>query len=221
MKEIEARFLEIDMNKLRKLLKKIKAKKIHDMRLYRRQMFELCNPKMKGYARVRDEDGIITATVKTYPKGQKYANEYEVALREGTSFDEAVKFMESTGLKKIAYHETMREKYKTKDGVEVTFDIIPGLPAYSEVEAKGEEAMKNIAAKLDLDISKASYGAYGNVFEYYYGFPEEVFNKKIMELKFTTIDKVLNKFAKKNKDLIKKVKKDNLVHFKKIMKNKN
>ncbi len=47
MKEIEARFLEIDMNKLRKLLKKINAKKIHDMRLYRRQMFELCNAKMK------------------------------------------------------------------------------------------------------------------------------------------------------------------------------
>ncbi len=217
MKEIEARFLDIDINKLRKDLKKIKAKRIHDMRLYRRQMFELCSNKMKGYARVRDENGIITATVKTYPKGQKYANEYEVALREGTNFDEAVEFMTSTGLKKIAYHETIREKWKTKDGVEVTVDVIPGLPAYSEVEAKGEEAMKNISSKLGLDISKASYGAYGHVFTHYYGFPEEVFNKKIMELKFTTIDKVLNKFAKKNKDLIKKVKKDNLVHYKKVV----
>lgn len=37
MKEIEARFLEIDMDALRKKLKKMGAKRIHEMRLYRRQ----------------------------------------------------------------------------------------------------------------------------------------------------------------------------------------
>jgi adenylate cyclase class 2 len=217
MKEIEARFLEIDMDDLRNKLKKIGAKRIHDMRLYRRQMFELCTNYMKGYARIRDENGIITATVKTYPKGQKYANEYEVALREGTTFEEGVVFMESTGLKKIAYHETIREKWKTKNGVEVTFDIIPGLPAYTEIEAKGEKEMKDISAKLGFDMSNATYGAYGLLFEHYYGFSEEVFNKDLTEVKFQTIDKILKKHAKKNKDLIPKVKRQNLVYYKKII----
>lgn len=217
MKEIEARFLEIDMNDLRKKLKKIGAKKIHDMRLYRRQMFELCGTYMKGYARVRDENGIITATVKTYPKGQKYANEYEVALREGTSFEESISFMESTGLKKIAYHETIREKWKTKDGVEVTFDIIPGLPAYTEIEAKGEKQMKDISQKLGFDMSNATYGAYGLLFEHYYGFSEEVFNKGLGEVKFQTIDRVLKKHAKKNLKMIPQIKKENLVYYKKAI----
>ncbi len=217
MKEIEARFLEIDMNDLRKKLKKIGAKKIHDMRLYRRQMFELCGTYMKGYARVRDENGTITATVKTYPKGQKYANEYEVALREGTSFEESISFMESTGLKKIAYHETIREKWKTKDGVEVTFDIIPGLPAYTEIEAKGEKQMKEISEKLGFDMSKATYGAYGLLFEHYYGFSEEVFNKGLGEVKFNTIDRVLKKHAKKNLKMIPQIKKENLVYYKKAI----
>jgi adenylate cyclase class IV len=215
VQEIEARFLEIDMKDLRKRLKKIGAKRIHDMRLYRRQMFELCGSYMKGYARVRDENGTITATVKTYPKGQKYANEYEVALGAGTTFEESISFMESTGLKKIAYHETIREKWKTKDGVEVTFDIIPGLPAYTEIEAKGEKQMKDISEKLGFHMKDATYGAYGLLFEHYYGFSEEVFNKGLTEVKFNTIDKVLRKFAKKNKDLIPKVKRDNLVYYKK------
>ncbi len=215
MKEIEARFLDIDMNKLRKDLKKIKAKKIHGLRLYRRCVFDLCEKYTKGYARVRDEDGKITVTVKTYPKNSKYANEYEVALKEGTTFEDARQLMIATGLKEKAYHETLREKWNTKEGVEVTIDIVPGLPPYTEIEAKGEDNMKKIVNILGYDLSKASYGAYGGVFDVYYGISQKIMDDDVRELKFNTIDKVLNKLVKKNKTLLKKIKKDNLIIFQK------
>ena len=217
-REIEARFLDIDMAKLRRDLKKMGAKKIHDLRLYRRVMFQLCSKGskgIKGYGRVRDEDGKITCTVKTYPKGAKYANEYEVALTGGTQFEDAREFMGSLGLSEIAYHETLREKWLTKDGVEATIDVIPGLPPYTEIEAKSVEAMNRVIAKLGLDMSKATYGAYGVVYTIYYGMPDTVINKTVSELKFSTVDKVLAKYCKKNKDLLKKVKRDNMVLFKK------
>lgn len=216
VKEIEARFLDIDIEHLRKEMKKVGAKKIHGLRLYRRVMFDLCNRYMKGYARVRDENGIITCTVKTYPKNSKYANEYEVALKEGTNFDEAYEFMLSTGLIEKAYHETLREKWITKKGVEVTIDIVPGLPPYTEIEAKGEKEMMEIVNYLKYDISKATYGAYGGVYMNYYGITQKIMDDDVKELKFSTIDKVLKKLIKKNKQLLVKIKRENLILFKKI-----
>jgi adenylate cyclase class 2 len=215
--EIEARFLDVDMEKLRRDLKKMNAKKIHELRLYRRVMYNLCSKGIKGYGRVRDENGKITCTVKTYPKDSKYANEYEVMLTPGTRFEDAREFVGSLGLKEIAYHETLREKWLTKGGVEVTIDVIPGLPPYTEIEAKSVDKMKQVISKLGFDLSKATYGAYGVVYTIYYGMPDTVINKTVSELKFATVDKVLGKYCKKNKELLKKVKSDNLKLYKRAI----
>ncbi len=216
-REIEARFLDVDMVKLRRDLKKMGAKRQHEMRLYRRVMYHLCNKVIKGYGRVRDEDGKITCTVKTYPKGTKYANEYEVTLAGGSRFEDAREYMASLGLKEIAYHETLREKWITKEGVEVTIDVIPGLPPYTEIEAKTIAKMNQVIQKLGFDLSKATYGGYGVVYTIYYGMPDTVINKKVTELKFSTADKVLAKYCKKNKDLLKKIKLSNLRLYQKAI----
>ncbi len=63
MKEIEARFLEIDIEDMRKKLKALKAKKVHPMMVYRRYIFTLQNPAEKGYARVRQEASGVTMTI--------------------------------------------------------------------------------------------------------------------------------------------------------------
>ena len=58
--EIEAKFMEIDINKLRKKIKENGGKKIHKMVMYKRYIFNLLNSREKGYIRVRDENGKIT-----------------------------------------------------------------------------------------------------------------------------------------------------------------
>ena len=50
--EIEAKFLEININKIRKLLKENGGKKVHKMMLYKRYAFNLQNG-ANGYIRTR------------------------------------------------------------------------------------------------------------------------------------------------------------------------
>src|ERR1700689_3441192 len=61
--EIEARFLNVDPDDIRKKLIEIGAKQVYEDRAFRRTAYALEN----SYARVRDEgDGQITMTVKKY-----------------------------------------------------------------------------------------------------------------------------------------------------------
>ncbi len=219
MKEIEARFLEVDIDDIRSKLKKLKAKKVHPLMLYRRYTFKLQNPNEKGYARVRQEASGTTMTIKKYG-ANKYAMEYEVALKD-TSLEDARDFMLGAGFVQLAYHETLREKYKHPKVNEVVIDVLPGLPPYIEIEAQTEANMKYMCEKLGLNMENAEYGSYGKQYTDYYGIPETVFNS-IAEMRFETVDKFFLKHAKKNKDFLKKVKKSNLILYKAVMKkNKN
>lgn len=218
MKEIEARFLEVDIEDIRKKLKKLKAKKVHPMMIYRRYVFNLQNPQEKGYARVRQEASGTTMTIKKYG-ANKYAMEYEVALKD-TPLEEARDFMLGAGFTQKAFHETMREKYKLPSVNEIVIDVIPGLPPYIEIEAASEDKMIAICNKLGLKMEDAKYGAYGKQFEEYYGIPQKVADDDVAEVRFQTIDKHLKPHIKKNKALLAKVKKSNLAIYKKVIKSK-
>ncbi len=215
MKEIEARFLEVDIEEMRKKLKALKAKKVHPMMVYRRYIFNLQNPNEKGYARVRQEASGITMTIKKYG-ANKYASEFEVAL-DNTTLEEARDFMLGAGFTQKAYHETLREKYKLPSVNEIVIDVIPGLPPYIEIEAPSEAKMVAISEKLGLKMEDAKYGAYGKQFEEYYGIPQTVADNDVAEMRFETIDKHLKKHMKKNKALLAKVKKSNLAIYKKVV----
>ena len=67
MEEIEAKFLDIvnffgNLNNFRKLIKKNGGKKVHKMVMYKRYVFNLLDPKVKGYIRTREENGRVTIT---------------------------------------------------------------------------------------------------------------------------------------------------------------
>ncbi len=218
MKEIEARFLDIDIEDIRKKLKKLKAKKVHPMMVYCRYVFNLQNPMEKGYARVRQEASGTTMTIKKYGVN-KYAMEYEVSLKD-TPLEEAHDFMLGAGFTQKAFHETMREKYKHPLVNEIVIDVIPGLPPYIEIEATNEDKIITICEKLGLNIENAKYGAYGKQFEEYYGIPQKVADDDVSEVRFETIDKHLKPHMKKNKALLAKVKKSNLTIYKKVIKSK-
>jgi hypothetical protein len=86
-----------------------------------------------------------------------------------------------------------------------------------ELECKNEKEIKRVAKLLDLDFSKAEYGAYDKQFVDYYGMQKEDINNSVSSLTFKNIDKELKSYIKKNKDLLSSVKK---AHLELIKKNK-
>ena len=214
-KEIEAKFLEVDAKELRKNIIDIGGKLVHPLMLYKRYAFFLINKKQKGYARVRQENGKVTMTIKTYDES-KYANEYEVELNN--SLEEAKEFMVSAGFKIKAYQETLREKWSIAGCSEIVIDTVPGIPTYVELECNSEENIKKLAKKLGLDYSKANYGAFDKQFVQYYGLSANQINNKVTMLTFKNIINELKPYLKKNKELLKNISKEQLLLYKKAKK---
>jgi len=207
MKEIEAKFLDIDIKDIRKKIKQAGGKKIHSMMMYKRYVFRLPDPTKKGYARVRYENKKVTMTIKTYDPESKYANETEVELK--SSLEEGKELLVAGGFIQKSYQETLREKWSIDGCSELCIDSIPGIPTYLEIECPSEANVKKVAKQLGLDWSKAEFGAFDKQFVDYYGFTKDEINEKTPSLSFKNIDKEL-KFIRKNKDLVSKVKKEHL-----------
>lgn len=213
MKEIEAKFLNIDIKDIRKKIKEAGGKKIHSLMVYRRYAFTLPIENQKGYARVRQENKKTTMTIKTYDPDSKYANETEVELK--STLEEGKNLLLAGGFKQKAYHETLREKWSIEGCDELCIDCIPGIPTYLEIECSSEANVKRVAKLLNLDFSKAEFGAFDKQFVDYYGFTKDEINQLTPSLTFKNIDKEL-KFIRKNKDLVQIVKKTHLKLLKKI-----
>jgi adenylate cyclase class 2 len=212
MKEIEGKILNIDINELRKKLKSNGAKKVHKMMLYRRYVFRLLGAE-KGYIRTRQENGLVTITLKTYPADSKFANESEIVVK--STLEESRDFLLALGYKLKAYQETLREKWSLGNCAEIAIDSIPGIPTYVELECKNEKEIKKIAKLLELDYSKVEFGAYDKQFVDYYGIQKNDINDNISSLTFKNIEKELKNYIQKNNDLVKKVKKEHLELIKK------
>jgi len=199
-KEIEAKFLDIDIDKYRELLKNSGCTLVHEQKLLRRTAFERCDKTVKGFCRVRDEGNGVTMTSKTY-KDPKYAEEVEVSINE--SYEEGAKFLESLGLIQLAYQESFREKWKHPLANEITIDILPGIPPYTEVEAETEENLNKLIDILNLDKSKMRFGAFDKTYSEYYGFDPEIINKGTPSL---TFDNIINEIKPlKNHDLLERM----------------
>jgi hypothetical protein len=213
MIEIEGKFLDVDIKELRKKLKLNNAKKIHKMMLYKRYVFYLLNGEKNGYMRTRQENNLVTITMKTYPKDSKFAKETEIAVN-GT-LEESRDFLLAQGYKLKSYQESLREKWSLGDCLEIAIDTIPGIPTYVELECKNEKEIKKVAKLLNLDYSKIEYGAFDKQFADYYGMQKDELNNLTPSLTFKNIDNEVKKYVKKNMDLLKKIKKDSLDLIKK------
>ena len=81
--EFEAKFINIDINEIKKKLIQNGAKLEHKPLKFFRIVFTRCNTKtqLKGFVRARDEGNKVTLTSKIYPEGkEKYPEEYEVSI---------------------------------------------------------------------------------------------------------------------------------------------
>jgi len=213
MKEIEAKFMDINVIEIQKKIKLNGGKKIHKLMLYRRYVFNLLNNK-KGYIRARQENNKTTITMKTYSDDSKFADENEIIV--SSTLEEARDFLIAQGYILKHYHETLREKWSLGDCHEIAIDYIPGIPTYIELECKNEKSIKKVAKLLDLDMTKAKYEAYWEQYVDYYGInKDDIISKTIPTLTFKNIDKELKIFIKINKELVKKVQNEQLKLIKK------
>jgi adenylate cyclase class 2 len=171
--EFEAKFLDIDKDKLRALLKKKGAKLVHKERLMRRNVFDYPDHRLEkkgGWIRVRDEGDKITLSYKQLiDRTVEGTKEIFVNVSD---FDAATKLLLEIGLCKDAYQETKREKW-IFNNTEVTIDTWPWIPTFVEIDGSSEEQIKSVANKLNLDWTKALHGSVETAYQNYYDVSEQ------------------------------------------------
>lgn len=193
--EVEARFLNVEPEELRKKLRDLGGEQVYARRKFRRNVYGLHG--RGGYARVRDEGDKVTMTVKTY-ENPKYPEEKEVVVN--ADFDSASAFLGGI-LEHKAYQETYREKWSLPGCNEVVIDNVPGFLPYCEIECDDEEQLKAAAAKLGFDWAQAHFGAFGTTFEEFYGISRKYVNDELRVLKFDSVGAELGDRVVKNKDI--------------------
>lgn len=199
-KEYEAKFLDINIEVMRKKLTSIGSTIVHPMIKYDRTAYDLFDPKKEGFARVRSEHNKVTLTAKIY-NNTKFPDEYEIEAKD--SYEKCLEFMKGLGFIEKAVQESYREKWTHNLAHEITFDVLPGLPTYMEIDCDSEENLNKLIDMLQLDKSKMRFGSFGLTYDEYYGITPEMINKHIPYLTFSN---TINELApKKNKDLLLKI----------------
>jgi hypothetical protein len=198
--EFEAKFLDIDVLAMRKKLNELGATIVHKKKIYKRRIFGRCDNTIPGYSRVRKEGPNTTMTIKVY-KDPKFPEEHEVIIKD--DFETGVAFMNALGVETKAYQESIREKWSHPLVHEITFDTLPGLPTYMEVDCTSEANLNEAIKLLGLDESKKRFGAFDHTYLEYYDIPRDVINNKTPSLTFLNIQNEIK--PTKNLDLFKKI----------------
>jgi adenylate cyclase class 2 len=185
-KEYEAKFLNIDVDSIKRKLRENGAKKIHDPMKFYRLIFKRCEEKgdNPGFVRVRNEGKKITMTTKIF-NDKKFPEECEITINE--SFEKGCEFLRAIGIEEKSYQETMREKWCHPLAHEITFDIVPGLPIYMEVDCTSEANLNKLVALLDLDKSNMKYGSFDKTYTEYYDIPSDNIIHKTPSLTFKDV----------------------------------
>jgi len=185
-KEFEAKFLNIDITNIKKKLRENGATKVHDPLKFYRLIFKRCEEKgdKPGFVRIRDEANKITMTTKIF-NDKKFPEEREVTINE--SFEKGCEFLRAIGIEEKSYQETMREKWSHPLAHEITFDIVPGLPIYMEIDCTSEANLNKLVALLDLDKSNMKYGSFDKTYTEYYDIPSDIIIHKTPSLTFKDV----------------------------------
>lgn len=182
--EYEAKFTNINKNRVRRSLRKINAKLLRSEFFQKRVALHLPKKNIKkGYLRVRDEGNKITVSLK-YINGKKIGDQKETQITVD-NFENAVLLLNSIGCQSKAYQETKRELWSI-DGVEITIDEWPFLEPFIEIEGKSEKLVKTVCGKLGFDYKKAVFGAVDTLYNQKYNVPKDIINNHTPEIAFSS-----------------------------------
>ena len=193
----ELRFLNIDVNVIKKNLHLLDKKIIKNKVLLRWDSFDYKDK----FIRVRDEgNGNITLTLKTdldtsQPTSKTiFVNDYFTT----------VDILNTIDIKSKYRVEKIRETWELNNNCVINFDMYPGLPYYMEIKSNNKKNLMTLVKKLNLTIDKRKHSEMGADTMYYdmYNIKN---NRPIGDLTFKDAGKRFNKYIKKNKDLFEKI----------------
>lgn len=157
--EIEAKWLAIDIQEMRKRLMAAGATLVSPDRLMTRAVFDYPDMRLEkvgGWVRVRNEGDKITLSYKQLNDRTVHGTKEVTVIVD--DFESTCVFLRSIGLEQNAFQETRRESWEL-DGVEIELDTWPWIQSFIEIEAKSEAALRATAEKLGLGWSDALHGS--------------------------------------------------------------
>jgi adenylate cyclase class 2 len=168
--EIEAKFLNIDTDKIRARLKEVGAVLKYPERLMKRKVFDYPDQRLRkigAWIRVRDEgDNKITLSYKQLQDRSLHGTK-EITL-DVSDFETMCDFLQACGFDSKSYQETKREKWTLGES-EITIDTWPWIPTFVEIESETEDEIRKVSNLLGFDWNKALHGsvetAYQDLFD--------------------------------------------------------
>lgn len=181
-REIEVRFLEVDVENLKTKLLNLGAKDLGLDHLDETIFYGLDFPTANAgkFVRLRKYKDRTELTFKHRTEVSATGTiEHEFEVSDAQA---AQQFLEALGLSVCRRVEKKRHTFKLGDA-KIDIDFWPKIPPYVEIEGTSEEHLKEIAQKLDLNWSNAVFLDAMNLVEKYYQIP---FSK----LKYFTFDRI-------------------------------
>lgn len=182
-REIEARFLEIDVEAFKKRLTEVSAEDLGEDFLQEVIFYDKDLEWQKygrKFARLRQNKKGVFMTFK-HVETDTVEGAQEIELKVD-NFDKAKDFLEEVGL--VAFREQEKKRHSFKLGnVIVDIDTWPSIPTYLELEGPSEEDLKKAAQILGLDWSQAVFEDARHIIENRYKVP-------VGQYKYFTFEKV-------------------------------
>jgi adenylate cyclase, class 2 len=175
--EIEAKFLDVDHDKLRARLDELGAVCIQPMRVMRRKHYDFPGETLRksknAWVRIRDEGDKVTTSYKQL-KDRTLHGTSEICVTVD-DFDRMDALYQELGLEMMNYQETKRESWRLDD-FEIELDIWPWTKPYIEIEAPDEDSLQQIVQNLGLRWDKALHGSVEVVYTAEYNISEDDVN---------------------------------------------
>ena len=147
--EIEARYLECDVEEIINRLKFHNAKFIGDW-IQVRNCYDFTPKKENSWIRLRTNGKETTLTIKEIQdKSISGTKESEIVVSD---FDTTNEILKKLGYSPRSIQENRRIQY-ILDDVEIDIDFWPSIPTYVEFESNSQEAIENVCNKLDIDFN--------------------------------------------------------------------
>ena len=166
--EYEAKFLNIDQDKIKSRLKVLGGKLTKPKQLSRRAIFENnITSSSHSWVRLRDEGDKVTLTLKQVTDTSTIHGTKEIELVVN-DFEKTSQFLEGIGLTKKRYQENYREEWRLGNVI-YDFDTWPNMPTLLEIEGPDEATVKDTAETFGLDYSRAKFGSIDTIYLKEYG----------------------------------------------------
>lgn len=181
-KEIEARFLNINVEELKKKLISLGAKDEGEDFLTQIIFEEPKRKQLQGddrFIRLRKTNKGILLSYK-HLKGVSIDGNEEIEMYI-SDIDKGTLILQRLGFEPVRFEEKKRHTY-ILDGATIDFDTWPKVPTYIEIEGESEQKIKEVALKLGLDWKNVTFENAGKILTYY--------GINTRELKYITFDKV-------------------------------